>query len=257
MKLSDPGSRNVIRLVLLVVFGVANCFVPGGANGATDAFMSLKPPVTTLRYPGLSVGVAITEDSGNTLVNALQVVLQYPANLVQVSSVSTSGSRFDEIIPGGTYSGGSGILVLQRQTGDTGVTGLQLVANITFVARAVGTAQITFGADTWLAASGNGEHLSLGFGESTISVGATPTPAPTATPVVAASSPPVASATTNTPIPTVLTTPTVPETAQTDLPDTGTAALGAAVGLSAMTYVAWLWMRTRRRLRVSRRGTKR
>ncbi len=127
------------------------------AHAATAGF-TLSSSTSTYKV-GDTFDVAVYEDSGTACVNVVEADLSYPANLLQYNSASATGSKFEAVAP--STSGNGKVSIVQYTprkecasgaTATSGVSGNQLIGNVSFTVLATGTAPLNF-EDTTIAIS--------------------------------------------------------------------------------------------------------
>lgn len=130
-------------LALLSTFGLA---LPAYAASGSIYAVANKSSVVN----GSSVVVAIYMNGGGNNVNAVQANVSYSADKLQYVGVNYSGSAFD--IAAANSGGGGNVSIARGKIGT--VTGVGLVATITFKAVAVGSASVDIAGGSALAADG-------------------------------------------------------------------------------------------------------
>jgi len=99
--------------------------------------------------------VAVKANSGATNVNAVQATISYPSNIVEVVSISTENSAYKlDVIK--SNSNGK-ITIARGQIG--GITGDNIVANITFKSKSTGKATLKFINETALINSNSNKNI--------------------------------------------------------------------------------------------------
>jgi hypothetical protein len=119
------------------------------AHAATAGF-TLSSGSSTYKV-GDTFDVAVYEDSGSDCANVVEADVTYPANLLHYNSVNPSGSKFESTAP--SNSGNGTVSIVQytprKECGNgsaatSGVSGNQLIANISFTVLDTGTAPLNF-----------------------------------------------------------------------------------------------------------------
>lgn len=82
--------------------------------------------------------------------NYADVYLNYPANLLSVSSISYAGSVLDQSL-GESYDNGAGSLHITRYSWSFYYTGDYLIATVNFTSKSSGTANVSYGANSQVA----------------------------------------------------------------------------------------------------------
>jgi cytoskeletal protein RodZ len=109
----------------------------GIITGQNGTYLS---PTAQSYSSGSSFTAYIRENSGQTLVNAAQINMTYPADLLKVTKVDSSTSNFK--IQAQNDAAGGKINLARGSTSP--LTGDQLIATITFQTIAPGAAQLQF-----------------------------------------------------------------------------------------------------------------
>jgi hypothetical protein len=131
--------KRIIRILSVLIVAATPLLLITHSFAASSAIMYLTPSSATVAI-GNTLTVGVYEDSGAQDVNAAKADLTYNANVLQYVSV-TSSNAFS--ISAAT-SGGNGTVTIDRGA-IPAVTGAQLVATVTFTAKAGGTSAISFG----------------------------------------------------------------------------------------------------------------
>jgi hypothetical protein len=128
--------KRIIRILSVFFIVATPLLLITHSSAASSATMYLTPSSATVAI-GNTLTVSIYEDSGAQDVNAAEANLTYNPNILQYSSV-TSSSAFS--ISAAT-SGGGGTVTIDRGAIPP-VTGAQIVATVTFIAKASGSSAI-------------------------------------------------------------------------------------------------------------------
>jgi hypothetical protein len=120
----------------------------GSYTISSNATLTLSPSTKTVAV-GDNFDVSVYGDSGSAAVNAVQVNLSYPSNLL--TFVSSAGNTTTWPIEA-QNTGGSGTVKIGRGT-TSPVSGKQLIATVTFKASAAGTASVAFTSGTGMVSS--------------------------------------------------------------------------------------------------------
>ncbi len=99
------------------------------ASAAGSAHFSLAPASGSFKK-GTTFNVTVREDSGAEQVSGVEADLTYDATKLKYNSVSNSSSAFDFYIP--QTSGNGSVKIAVAKSGQTGLTGLQTVATVSF-----------------------------------------------------------------------------------------------------------------------------
>jgi hypothetical protein len=196
--------KRIIRIITVLLVAATPLLLMSKSSAAASATMYLTPSSATVAI-GNTLNVNIYEDSGTQDVNAAKADLTYNASVLQYVSV-TSSSAFSI---NASTSGGNGSVSIDRGAIPP-VTGPQLVATVTFTAKAGGTGAVNFAASSKvLANSGSQANQNI----LTSTTGGTYTvPSPPPPP------PPPAPPPTPTPSPTPTPTPPPPSKKTTPPP---------------------------------------
>lgn len=166
----------ILLTATLCVFGV-------GVHPTEAATLGLSAAATSLTV-GKSTTVSVIVRSPDQALNASQGKVSFPVDKLQVTSVS-KGSLFTYWTSEPAYSNSNGTVTFGGGLPTPGYKGSgRTVLTITFRAKAVGKATVTYGSGTILANDGLGTNILTGYGVATITIAAaTPVvPAPTSTP---------------------------------------------------------------------------
>ena len=112
-----------------------------GMNGVSAAAATLSlSPASGSYTTGQTITVAINENSASEAVNGVNASLTYPTSTLQFVSINGNSSGFG-VDAGST--GGSGVVNISRGA-IAGITGSQLVADVSFNVISTGSAAINF-----------------------------------------------------------------------------------------------------------------
>jgi hypothetical protein len=176
--------RFSLKILLKMVPGgvlLAAMSVGQASAGADSGELILSSGITNVTV-GQIVNVQVRENSGPTLVNAVQANVTYDPDHMNVKKIDTSGSPFSVNV--GQSDNGSVITLSQGLEGP-GLTGTQNIANIQFEMTKTGSVTLGFGEGSSLIRSDNGASLTLTTTPLTLTIkgGATsPSPSPSASP---------------------------------------------------------------------------
>ena len=175
--------RLFIRAVTHAVFLFA-LFAASSVSAASLYFSPSAGSYTT----GQTVTVTVYTGSQGTAMNAVSGVISFPADTVEVLSLSKTGSIVDLWVQEPSFSNSSGVISFEGialNPGYTGSAGKILSATIRF--RSSGAAPLTFSSGSVLANDGQGTNILDSLGEATFTIGDGIAPAPK--PSVPASAP--------------------------------------------------------------------
>lgn len=165
--------KKVLPVVLFLLF-----FAPFQSRGASAAVLNLSPSSKTVKV-GDTFTVSVLFDTAGETVNKVKASITFPTSLlsVETDSIVTVGSAvtdFKETI----YSNVTGTIDISGNTSTSG-TG-KLLAKVKFKTKAVGTANVSFDADSQIIRSADSKNV-LALVDS---VGGTYTIATTVTPPI-------------------------------------------------------------------------
>lgn len=167
----------------LIFIGIA-----GSTLHAEAATLSLSP-VSGGFITGQTFSMRVAVSSADQAMNAVSGVLSFPASLLEVTSVSKTGSVVNLWVQEPTFSNAGGTVSFEGVVLNPGYTGSNgTVITITFRATANGVANLRFTSGTVLANDGQGTNIltALGTGGYTIggtTAGNTSSPATPGTPL--------------------------------------------------------------------------
>lgn len=192
----------VITLLLALVAPYGAGFVPQAS--AAGASLNLSPSSKTVEVDE-TFSVVVTVSTGGQYINAAEATLSFSKDILDVQSVSKSGSRFTLWAVEPRYSNGNGTVTFSGGKPSPGYKGSGgTVITVNFKAQKAGTARVTIGAASVLANDGLGTDILTSTGSGTYTVREVSTPPTTNT---------------NTAPPPSSTTPT-PSISSTSHPDT-------------------------------------
>lgn len=161
----------LIAVLVFLVFG-ANVFGSvqnkDSKKSESNVHMMLESD-KTIAYSGDIVTIKVYADSAATNVNAVQAAVKYPSDILEFKEVDAANSGYPIQAYQSTDDGK--IEVVRGVVG--GVSNKQLVAELKFVAKAAGNAQLTFDKDgTILVDSTTNKNIleKSSFNDSTIEV---------------------------------------------------------------------------------------
>ncbi len=127
-----------------------------------------------------SFSVAVKINSSNSAINVVDATISYPANLLEVKSISKSGSMLKLWTKEPVFSNSSGTISFSGGVTAPGFTGIGTGLVINFVAKKEGQAQVSFSSGAVLAADGKGTDVLAGFGNAKFNIkpGSSVAPAP-------------------------------------------------------------------------------
>lgn len=144
--------------LVVIVLGLAFWLLPSVPVHAATIFLA---PASGQLSLGQTLDLELTVNSADQGFNAAQATVQFPAGVLQVKSIdsSPSASAFNFWLTGPIFSNTAGTVTLLGGT-NTGIVGASIgILKITFVAKAVGTANITISDAAVTAADGSGTNI--------------------------------------------------------------------------------------------------
>lgn len=136
-------------------------FLPAVARAATVRIY-LNPASGSAMVGGnLSVQIRISKDASTSL-EIVQADLTFPANLLNVTNVNSVGSNYNQSNSlTSSWSNSAGTIHVKGHNTSIPSTGDFLVANITFSAKAAGTAQVKFASTTQAGRMNNNGNVAI------------------------------------------------------------------------------------------------
>lgn len=131
--------KSIILFSIIVALAV---FFPAMSH-AKDASLYLAPSKGTFLI-GSTFSVSIFVDTKGNEINALEVGLEFPPDILQVTAPTTGESFISEWLTPPTYSNIGGFINFKGGIPEGIVTSAGLVSTITFRAKSSGTARIEF-----------------------------------------------------------------------------------------------------------------
>ncbi len=156
---------------------------------SVDAASLFLSPATGAFSLGKSFSVSVYVSSADQSINAVSGTLSFPSNLLQVVSLSKSGSVMSLWVQEPGFSNGAGTVNFEGVVLNPGYIGSSgKIITINFKTKAIGTALVNFSSSSVLANDGQGTNILTGAGsgrfdvavaatESTASESTTPTEA--------------------------------------------------------------------------------
>ena len=158
--------RNFIRLVGFLVFVVTFSF--GLINSAEAASLSFSP-ASIGGNVGETVRVSVLVNTNSVAINNAETTVNFPADLLQVTSVSTNGSIFPMWVESPTFSNTGGTISFNGGVPNPGFTGSTgKVVDITFKVKKLGVATLSFSSASILANDGLGTEVFQSSGKASL-----------------------------------------------------------------------------------------
>lgn len=163
--------RTLAALLALIAFSL-----PGSALAATLNVLPSAPSVTA----GNIVTVRLVTNTSGVAINQGGAVLDFPTDMLDVVSVSKSGSIFSLWVEEPSYSNASGVVRFDGGVPNPGFTGSSgTVLSITFLAKKAGVATLSLRDAAIRANDGMGTDVLTSSGGATVTIAAAaPAPAP-------------------------------------------------------------------------------
>lgn len=165
----------------LVIAAALSVFVPGSVSAAT---LSISPSAST-QTAGSIFTVSVRVSSTDQAMNAVSGILTFPSNLLQVTSLSKSGSIMNLWVQEPSFSNAAGTVDFEGVVLNPGFTGAGgTVLSVTFRALDEGSATLSLAQGSVLANDGSGTEILKGSSGASITIIAAkePPPAPKAQP---------------------------------------------------------------------------
>jgi hypothetical protein len=154
---------------IILIFGSVFFLYPEYVHAAT---LSVSPSSGTYKI-GQSFSVTVAVGSSDQSMNAVQGVVSFPSDILQVSSVSRAGSIMSMWVADPSYSNTGGTVSFEGVVYNPGYTGSYgKIMTITFRARAAGTATVRFSNGVVLANDGQGTNITTGTGSARFTISA-------------------------------------------------------------------------------------
>jgi hypothetical protein len=183
-KKKTPGSTlGIIQFLLIIGFIIAS-FNFGKVVAAASLYFS---PASGSYIVGRNFSVAIDVSSADQAMNAVSGIISFPADKLEVASLSRNESIFNLWVKEPAYANSAGTINFEGVVLNPGFIGQNgKIITVTFLAKAAGTASLSFSSGLVLANDGNGTTIasSLGRANYTLAAAAAPVP-PVVTPISA------------------------------------------------------------------------
>ncbi len=170
--------KNIKFNFSIIIFLIALFSYPQPTNAAT---LSLTPGSTSITV-GNIVSVNVRVNTSGKYINNAEAIIQFPADLLEVVSISKSSSVFSLWVGEPSFSNSSGIISFNGGVANPGFSGSGgSIASITFRAKKTGTASVFFGDSAVRENDGLGTNILTSKSGTVIQIGA---PQSIPTPVV-------------------------------------------------------------------------
>ncbi|HRH23656.1 MAG TPA: cohesin domain-containing protein [Candidatus Magasanikbacteria bacterium] len=166
----DTLKPNILRVLsfTVAIFVAVFFWAPTTVEAAT---ISLSPSSGSYSV-GQSFAVSVYVGSADQAMNATDGVISFPADLLEVSSVSKSGSILSLWVQEPSFSNTSGRVNFEGIVFNPGYTGKAgKIITVNFRAKAAGTASVSFSSGSVLANDGSGTNILTGLGRATFTIG--------------------------------------------------------------------------------------
>ncbi|MDD4902281.1 MAG: cohesin domain-containing protein [Patescibacteria group bacterium] len=168
---------------IFVIFSVS--------SAAAEAASLYFSPASGSYAAGKNFSVSVYVSSQDQAMNAASGVISFPADKLEIVSLSKSGSIFSLWIKEPAYANAQGTINFEGIVLNPGFSGKSgKILTITFKAKTIGTASLSFSASQVLANDGNGTSILSGAGRANYSISAAVPQPPVITPAPAAGIPP-------------------------------------------------------------------
>jgi hypothetical protein len=159
---------------IIIVGIVGSMLALGLAQGALAATLTLSP-LSNAASVGQSFTESVYVSSPDQAINASQGVIDFPSDKLEVLSVSTAHSIFPLWVQQPSFSNKDGVVNFQGVIVNPGFQGSAgNIITVTFLARAAGSATISFDSGSVLANDGMGTNILTGMQDATVTLTATP-----------------------------------------------------------------------------------
>jgi len=170
MRQNSKSKKTIIGLqVVLAVFLSWSGFA-FGVKPAQAATMSISPGNVNVR-PGQNFVLNVSVSSTDQAANAVSGTVSFPANLLEVASISKSGSVVTMWAEEPSFSNSAGVVSFEGIILNPGYTGSGgRIISITMRPKASGTGTVRFSSSAVLANDGRGTNILTGAGNSQVSI---------------------------------------------------------------------------------------
>ncbi len=157
-----------VCLYSIAIFFAIFFFTPATVDAAT---ISLSPSSGSYSI-GQTFSVSVYVGSADQAMNATDGVISFPQGLLEVTSVSKSGSILSLWVQEPSFSNTSGRVNFEGIVFNPGYTGKAgKILTVTFKAKAAGSAAVSFSSGSVLANDGSGTNILTGLGRATFTIG--------------------------------------------------------------------------------------
>ena len=144
------------RYLYTILISLLFCAFPIFKSEAASLYLS---PGSGEYSVSSSFSVTVKVNSSGSAINVVSATIVYPADLLEVKSVSKSGSVLKLWTKEPTFSNSSGVVNFSGGVTAPGFTGIGTSLVINFIAKKEGQAQVSFSGGAVLAADGKGTNV--------------------------------------------------------------------------------------------------
>ena len=182
----------VKKLILLVSIFIVSVFIHPLSAHAASLFLS---PSSGTYKVGQTFSVGVYVGSADQAMNAVEGVISFPKDILEVTGVSKSGSILNLWVQEPAFSNAGGTANFEGIVYNPGFNGKSgKIVTVTFKTKAQGSASVNFNSGSVLANDGAGTNILTGMGRAVFTIGekttevspTTPSPKPSSGPVPAA-----------------------------------------------------------------------
>ena len=179
----------VKKLILPVSIFIVSVFIHPLSAHAASLFL---PPSSGTYKVGQTFSVGVYVGSADQAMNAVEGVISFPKDILEVTGVSKSGSILNLWVQEPAFSNAGGTANFEGIVYNPGFNGKSgKIVTVTFKAKAQGSASVNFNSGSVLANDGAGTNILTGMGRAVFTVGekttevspTTPSPKPSSGPV--------------------------------------------------------------------------
>ncbi|MBU4579610.1 cohesin domain-containing protein, partial [Patescibacteria group bacterium] len=159
-------TKVLVSLGLIFVF-----FSVSGASNAAHAASLYFSPSSGSHAVGSTFSVSVLTSSANQAMNAVSGVISFPANKLEIVSLSKSGSIISLWVQEPSFSNVTGTINFEGIVLNPGFIGASgKIITINFKAKAAGSAALSFSSGSILANDGKGTNILEGLGSASFSI---------------------------------------------------------------------------------------
>lgn len=163
------------KIYKIILFSFLVGLVPLSASAAT---LSFSEPATSYSV-GQTFSVSVYAGSSDQAMNAASGIISFPWDKLEVVSLSKTGSILSLWVEEPSFSNSAGTVSFEGVVPNPGFTGASgKILTITFKAKSVGTANLSFSSGSVLANDGTGTNILNGSRVAVINIGVKALPPP-------------------------------------------------------------------------------